>query len=231
MPIAWLPIPVLVLVLLVLLRVETRPQRNLRAVRLLRLLATLLVLSVAALSFAQPIHLALYSSLIVIALLWSLIGDWLLSDARDALRFGRGAMAFVVAHGFYIAALSYVQVARGAPLNLNREGMLAAAIGLLALVVYVYLRPRLGESHGVVAIYITVLSLMVHRAVSGIEVGASLLSQSVLAGAGAVLFYISDLMLAINRFVFNDEGTANSAWVLSTYYCAQLFLALSASYL
>jgi len=165
MPIAWLPIPALVLVLLVLLRVETRPQRNLRAARLLRLLATLLVLSVAALSFAQPIHLALYSSLIVIALLWSLIGDWLLSDARDALRFGRGAMAFVVAHGFYIAALSYVQVARGAPLNLNREGMLAAAIGLLALVVYVYLRPRLGESHGVVAIYITVLSLMVHRAV------------------------------------------------------------------
>lgn len=232
MPLSWIPIPALVLVLLLLLYFEARAPRYRRAAHALRVIATLLVAFVAALSFAQPIHLPLYSALVLVALGWSLVGDWLLiGGASDARRFARSVVAFAVAHGFYIAALSYVQVARGMPLNLGREGGLAAAIGVLALVVYVYLRPRLGESSGVVAIYVTMLSLMVHRAVSGVDVGASLLSQSVLAGAGAVLFYISDIMLAINRFVFNEEGAANSAWVLSTYYCAQLFLALSASYL
>lgn len=230
MPISWLPVPALVVVLLLLLREETRPSRNLSRIRVWKPLATLLVILIAALSLLQPIHLLDYTLLVLAALLASLVGDWLLIEGEPGTpRFVGGVAAFGVAHLFYIAAFTYAQTIRGSALNLPREAALAAAIGLLALLVYVYLRPSLGTMARPVLIYITLLSLMVHRATSGVEVGAGLLSQSVLVGAGAVLFYISDLMLAINTFAFAGEGRANSAWVLSTYYCAQLFLALSAS--
>lgn len=230
MPTSWLPIPVLVLVLLLLLREETRPQRNLNRIRLWKPLATVLVIVIAALSLLQPIHLVAYTALVIAALGASLVGDWLLIEGEPGnRRFVGGIAAFAVAHVLYIAAFTYAQTVRGDALNLPREAALAGAIGLLALVVYVYLRPSLGAMARPVLLYITILSLMVHRATSGVEVGAGLLSQSVLVGAGAVLFYISDLMLAVNTFAFGGEGRANSAWVLSTYYCAQLFFALSAS--
>ncbi|MDW8394757.1 MAG: lysoplasmalogenase [Anaerolineae bacterium] len=230
MPTSWLPIPLLVLVLLLLLREETRPVRNLSRVRVWKPLATALVALIAALSLLQPIYLLPYTLLVLAALLASLVGDWLQIEGEPGTRrFVGGMAAFAAAHLLYIVAFTYAQTVRGDALNLPREVALAAVIGLLALVVYVYLRPSLGGLARPVLVYITMLCLMVHRAIAGVEVGAGLLSQSVLVGAGAVLFYISDLMLAINTFAFGGEGRANSAWVLSTYYCAQLFFALSAS--
>jgi len=106
----------------------------------------------------------------------------------------------------------------------------AAVLAILGGVVYFYLRPSLGNLQQPVLLYMTVISLMVHQALSGVQIGGGLLAQPALAMGGALLFYISDFILAINRFVFGGEGENNSIWVLSTYYCAQLFIALSASF-
>jgi uncharacterized membrane protein YhhN len=100
---------------------------------------------------------------------------------------------------------------------------------LLGSVIYYYVRPSLGELRQPVLLYITVISLTVHQAVSGVQLGGSLLAQPALAVGSALLFYVSAFFL-INRFVFDNEGEGNSVWALSTHYGAQLLVALSASF-
>jgi uncharacterized membrane protein YhhN len=68
---------------------------------------------------------------------------------------------------------------------------------------------------------------MVHRALSTSFGDAFTQTQAWLIGAGAVLFLVSDLILAINRFrrPFKQHRIS-----LAFYYLGQLLLALSASY-
>ena len=231
MILSLLPVPLLVVAVFLLLRAETQTPRNRRQIKLWKPLSTSLIIVVAALSFAQPTHVPLYSILILTGLALSLAGDWLLidSDERPSL-FVSGLGAFLLAHVAHIFAFAYAQVVRGTPFDLNRAALAAAVLAILGSVVYFYLRPSLGNLQQPVLLYMTVISLMVHQALSGVQIGGGLLAQPALAMGGALLFYISDFILAINRFVFGGEGENNSIWVLSTYYCAQLFIALSASF-
>jgi uncharacterized membrane protein YhhN len=227
----FVPVPFLILFVILLLRAETQELRNKKQIKIWKPLATLMCIAVAVLSFAQAGAVPVYSILIIAGLVLSLAGDWLLIDSDDKPRnFVLGLGAFLMAHVIYIAAFTVAQVLRGVPIDLNREVGIAALLIILGMVVYFYMRPSLGSMAQPVLLYITVISLMVHRAVTGVSIGAGMLSQATLAAGGALLFYISDFMLAINRFVFDGEGRANSVWVLSTYYCAQLFIALSAAF-
>lgn len=229
LPLLLVPLPIVTVFLL--LRAETQTPRNKRQVRLWKPLSTALVILIAALSFTQPMHAPLYSALILVGLALSLAGDWLLIDAdeRPGL-FVSGLAAFLFAHIAYIAAFAYAQLARSTPFDFNRAALAAAVLALIGMVLYFYLRPSLGNLRQPVLLYMTVISLMVHQAFSGVQIGGGLLAQPSLAMGGALLFYMSDFMLAINKFVFDGEGERNSIWVLSTYYCAQLFIALSASF-
>lgn len=226
-----LPVPLLIVAVFLLLRAETQKPRNRRQIKLWKPLATTLVIFIAALSFTQPMHVPLYSVLILTGLVLSLAGDWLLidSDERPGL-FVSGLAAFLFAHVAYILAFAYAQIVRGTPFDLNRAALAAAVLAIIGMVVYFYLRSSLGNLRQPVLLYMTVISLTVHQAFSGVQVGGGLLAQPALAMGGALLFYMSDFMLAINKFVFDGEGENNSIWVLSTYYCAQLFIALSASF-
>ncbi len=95
----------------------------------------------------------------------------------------------------------------------------AYAAGLLA-----YLWPRLGRLRGPVLVYGAVLALMAWRAY---ERWAALGTEPAeLAALGAGLFVLSDSAPAVNRF--RRPFHAAQAVVLSTYYAAQWFLALSA---
>lgn len=226
-----LPILPLIVVIVLLIHAETRPPRNKQQAKLWRLLATVLVILVAALSLTQPTHLLLYSVLILAGLLLSLLGEWWFIEADEQPgRFLSGLYAFLFAHLAYILAFAYAQLMRSAPLDFNRAGLAAGILLLLGSVIYYYLRPSLGELRQPVLLCITVMSLTVHQAVSGVQLGSSLLTQPALAVGGAVLFYVSAFFLAINKFVFDGEGEGNSVWALSTYYGAQLLIALSASF-
>ncbi len=215
-----------------LLRAEALQPRRVAQVRLWKPLATMWLIVIALASLAESPRAPLYTALIGIGLVFSLIGDWLLIDAdAQPRRFVMGLAAFLFAHVTYVFAFAFAQYVRQMPLDLSREGWLAVALFVASGVVYLYLRPSLGVLSHAVLLYITVISLMVHRAASGVVVGGSLVSQSAFAAGGALLFYVSDFILAINKFIFGGDGGSNSVWVLTTYYSAQLLIALSASLL
>lgn len=231
MPLPFLPAPLLIITVVLLLRAETQTPRNKPQIKIWKPLSALLVVAVAALSLTQPASNPIYTILILIGLALSLVGDWLLIDSDEQPRlFALGLVAFLFAHVAYILAFAYAQFVRGFPLDFNRVGLAGGLLAILGGVVYYYIRPSLGDLRQPVLLYITVISLMVHQAFLGVQLGGAVLTQPALALGGALLFYMSDLMLAINKFVFGGEGENNIIWVLSTYYCAQLFIALSASF-
>ena len=148
---------------------------------------------------------------VLTALMASLAGDALLIWPSLFLP---GLLAFLVAHGLYIAALS-----RGVGFLPSRAAALAvAAFAALALA---YLWPVVGASlKAPVAVYVAVVALMAAQAAGRavrLRDGAAI---AVAFGAG--LFMLSDLTLALAKFA--GAGAAD-LWTLPTYYLAQGLIA------
>ena len=230
----WIPIPFLLFTVTALIIVDERALpgagRNLRWVLVWKLLSTLLVILVAALSFSRPgTHDLTYSLLILGGLGLSLAGDVLIIFPSSRA-FMAGLVAFLCAHLAYIAAFIYLQTSRELGRNLPAELSAALVLALIAAVVYRFLLPGLGKMRIPVIAYMTVITVMVHRAlaVAFNYPGQPLLS--ILIVVGALLFYTSDALLAINRFRMGDRMPHGRLWSLSTYYAGQLLLALSVTY-
>jgi uncharacterized membrane protein YhhN len=92
---------------------------------------------------------------------------------------------------------------------------------------YRLIRTNLGSMQIPVILYIVVISLMVSRAFSTLVSPRFNPSQGMMIALGALLFYISDLMIAGNRFWRPWRYHRIS---LGFYYSAQLLIALAASY-
>lgn len=157
-----------------------------------------------------------YGWLVLIALLFSVVGDVFL--VLPSNHFLQGLIAFFIAHIFYVIAFP-------APWRLDAldPPALLSTIALVALAAsyYALLAPGANKEGGrglqfAVILYIAVISLMVWRAV---------LSGNPLIIVGSLLFYVSDALLAWNRFVksvsWGDYG------VMVTYYSAQYLFTLS----
>jgi len=143
---------------------------------------------------------------ILAGLLLSVAGDaLLLSHGRPA--FLAGLVAFLLAHVAY--ALAFAQRAA----YLAWPALPLAAV--LALVLR-WLWPHLGGLRGPVVAYCLVISAMVWLAL-GVD--------GPLVRWGAVLFYLSDLAVARDRFV--RPAFANRLLGLPLYYGAQVLLALA----
>ena len=231
-----MPLPVvlalpLIGTVMLLVRAETHTPRNTAQVKIWKPLSTILTILIAALSFAQPHSHPAYSALVLAGLLFSLLGDWLLIDQDEKPHnFLYGLIAFFIAHIFYIAAFAFARTLLAVPPNPTRDVAVAAVLLLLGFGAFFYLRPSLGNYTQPVLLYITVISLLVHQATIGVELGRGINTQGALALGGALMFYASDLILAVNKFVLDGEGPGNSVWVLSAYYAAQFLIALSASF-
>lgn len=155
--------------------------------------------------------------LILIGLLFSIAGDIFLMLPSD--RFIQGLSSFFVAHVLYVIAFSQL------PFTLDINAWIYAAILLvIASAYYALLFSPVREQGGIklqiaVGLYILIISWMVWQA---------LLTGQELLIAGALLFYLSDAILAWNRFkkklAWGDYG------VMITYYSAQYLLALSLSF-
>jgi len=179
-------------------------------------MALIIALGAAGLPEAGP-----YGFLILAGLLCSLAGDIFLVLPRS--RFLAGLTAFFCAHLLYIAAFLWrasqdLAALPGAPWA---TALLVAV--LLAAGVHLFRRVRPGvlREGGArllvpVGLYICVISLMaLSAAVTG--------SAAVLAGA--LLFCISDTILAWNRFV--RPLPRADLGVMSTYFAAQYLIAAS----
>jgi uncharacterized membrane protein YhhN len=129
-----------------------------------------------------------------------------------------GLLMFAVAHILYAAAFGM------RPLAL-RTGLV---IGVLSGLCYALLYPGLsGAFTYLVGVYVALISFMGWRAMAGLRlVGAAWRWTELAAGGGALLFILSDLTIALNKFCF--PVPYSRALIMSTYYAAQMLIALSA---
>ena len=156
---------------------------------------------------AAPFARGRYGALVLAGLCLSAVGDaLLLSPAKRA--FLSGLVAFLLTHLAYAAA--FAPGSRVSPLA-------AAILFCMGAAVVAWLWPGLGTMRVPVLVYTAAISSML---LFGLGV------ESPLVPIGAVLFYLSDLTVARDRFV--HPGLANRVVGLPMYYAAQVILALSA---
>ena len=180
-------------------------------------LATLLILHKAW--QGRPEVSATYRRWIGIGMVFSLVGDILLMLPVDA--FVAGLVAFLLGHLCFIRALVSDTRFAARPIAL----LVCLAYGLLNLWA---LWPTLpGALHLPVVVYVVVLASMGGQAAARAWVHGDdpLAGAAQWAAGGALLFMLSDTLLAWNRFRFAIPLSA--LWVLATYYAAMWCLARS----
>lgn len=212
---AWIPLACAPLAVGGLLWARWRERR--RAELALKPLCSALFLATAAL---VPWPDRGYAALVTLGLVLGFLGDLaLLGRGKRWLAAGLGA--FLLGHGAYAAALA-PRAAAAWPGWLLPLGLAALLAGVTAWV----LReawPKLGALRGPALGY--------GAALIGVTVVAAAAwlgrrdPASGLAALGLLLFFVSDLSVARQRFV--REAFSNRLWGVPSYYAGQLLLALS----
>jgi uncharacterized membrane protein YhhN len=180
-------------------------------------LATLLILLTVL--QARPAVSARYQRWMALGMALSLAGDVFLMLPQDA--FVQGLVSFLLAHLCFIAAF------------LDDSHFAERPLGMLACVAYGAfnlwaLWPSLPMAlHVPVVVYVLVLAAMGGQAV--VRARRHVMDERALSAqwamAGALVFMLSDTLLAWNRFRFVIPMSA--LWVLATYYTALWCMARS----
>ncbi len=183
------------------------------------LLAKTLLSTIFVLVALTTPHLNLtYSWAIITALAFCLAGDiCLVFDSRKA--FLAGLVVFLIGHLVYFSIFIYMAA-------FNVWTIVAIAIsGLLSIIVYTWLKPYLESMRIPVIAYIAVITAMVVAAGSVVGDGRFAGIGRWLVGGGAILFYLSDLFVARQRFI--KQAFFNRAVGLPLYYVGQFLFAFS----
>jgi len=161
-----------------------------------------------------------YPVLIVTGLCLAMAGDILLIPQNKKAFLG-GLISFLMGHVLYAAGF--------ATLLSNASVSYPALIGILGIgvVVVACLWKHLGNMKVPVIAYVLVISTMLWLSWMVFFRAGVNDNAGVLIAVGATCFYISDLAVAIDRFV--GEGFANKAWGIPLYYAGQFLIALSIS--
>jgi len=183
------------------------------------LLAKTLLSTIFVLVALTTPHMNLtYSWAITVALAFCLAGDICLAF-NSGKAFLAGLVVFLLGHLVYFGTFVYM-----AALNAWTIVALVAA-GTLSTIIYTWLKPHLGPMRTPVIAYIVVITMMLIAA--GSLAGDDRFSTAGrwLVGGGAVLFYLSDLFVARQRFI--KQAFSNRAMGLPFYYIGQFLLAFS----
>jgi uncharacterized membrane protein YhhN len=156
-----------------------------------------------------------YAAAIAIGLVFSLAGDVLLMLPKK--KFLAGLVCFLCAHLGYCSAFLIAGAAARFPWPV--VPLAAVGIGMLA-----FLRPGLPAAMrapvgGYIAVIVAMAALAANRALLSPSAG------SLAAAAGALLFMLSDGILAADRF--RRPFRAAEGLILASYFAAQLLIALS----
>jgi len=198
--------------LLAVLEIRADRAGRTRRVYLLKPLTTGCILLVALLA-PSPVSRA-YQAAIGAGLLCALAGDVFLM--LPAKYFSRGLVSFLLAHLCYSVAFVSLAGPPRSPL---------AILAAIAFVAYLPRRlwPRLGRYRGPVLGYAFVLAFMAAAAHQQALAAGTL--RAWLTLAGALLFVLSDTVLALDRF---EEGRKRrQVLVLATYFAGQWLIAAS----
>lgn len=213
-----MPIPFLVVTVTLLVWAEFRSAQT--QIYFFKPVSTLLLILIALLSFLAPGVKPAYTLGIALGLVLSLGGDVALMF-KSSKAFLIGLVLFLLAHVVYTIVFTV-------PNGFHPQDLITAAVLLVvAVVFYSYLKPGLGSMQRPVIGYILIICLMVNRAISTFWGDTFSPTQAWLITLGAILFWISDMILAINRFRHPFKANRLSLFL---YYGGQLLLALSPSY-
>jgi len=216
---ALYPIPVLVVTVILLVRAEILGKRQ--QVYILKPISTLLVIAAALLSLLEPVQNLTYLVGVVIGLFLSFGGDIALMFQEHRRAFTLGLGLFLLAHIVY--AVIFTRLGEFSAWDFLSAGiLLVAGVGF-----YFLIRPNLGAMKIPVIAYIVVISVMVDRAASTFASPVFSVVQARMILGGAILFYISDVILAANRFW---RAWRYNRISLTFYYSGQLLIALAGSY-
>lgn len=212
-------IAVLAVVVTLLIREEFANNR--KAIYRIKPIASSLLVIILLYSFFRT---GCFRADITIALLSGLIlcfgGDMaLMFQSPRAFRIG--LVLFLLGHVAYAIVLTVFNGFHS--IDLISGGILL----LLGIVIYRFLYPGLDAMRVPVLFYIIIISLMVNRAASlfsGVEFSHN---QAVMLTTGALLFYISDVILAVARFRVPWKYNRIS---LAFYYSGQSLIAMSAGF-
>jgi uncharacterized membrane protein YhhN len=160
------------------------------------------------------------SMLVVAALVLSWLGDVLLMGEGQSF-FIFGLVSFLLAHVTYILAYRQHQQAddskalRGIQKIRYGFPLVFAGVGLVMI-----LYPRLSDLRIPVMVYAGVITVMT---LTGLfRFGRTNASSFAQVFAGAILFMMSDSLLAVNKFL--EPLAYSGLWIMLTYLAAQWFI-------
>ena len=153
-----------------------------------------------------------WGRVLIVALVFCWLGDVLLLSRKDRMFLG-GLVAFLLGHVGY-AVMFFL-------LGLDTTWLIGGSVFVLVVLPFVarwvlpHVKPKM---KGPVIAYMVVISAMVALAAGSVGVTGKLVFL-----VAAVLFFVSDLAVARDRFV--SPGFQNRSWGLPTYYLAQVLFA------
>lgn len=175
------------------------------------------IISLCGFVIMQGVNPHDYNSHILLGLIFSMFGDIFIVWEHSHFYFG--VISFGIAHLCYASAFGFTPV----------NPLVLVGLLILTLNTYSLYFPNLnGSLMGTVAGYMLMISVMIWRAITGLQV--SLRSQAwqwtkLCACVGAISFGFSDFILGVNKWYFPIPYAR--VIVMVTYYSAQLGFALS----
>jgi len=212
-------IPALVVAVFFLIRAEFFKRQW--QIYLIKPIATLMVIAVALLSLLEPTRNMTYTIGVLLGLFFSWGGDMALMFQENRKAFTAGLGLFLAAHIVYAIIFMFLGCFSAWEI-ISIPLLLVAGVGFYRL-----LQPNLGRMKWPVIGYISIISVMVSRALSTLASPVFNPGQALMIVVGAFLFYFSDVILAANRFWRPWKYHRIS---LAFYYSGQLLIALAASY-
>ena len=150
----------------------------------------------------------------VIGLFFAMLGDVLLIDY-----FVIGAALFAVGHVFYFIAFCFIA-------KFKLRDIIAFLIIFVPALLLILLYPKFefGGMQALVIVYALIISLMLGKAISNIF-GKSNRLVNIIIALGALMFFLSDLMLLFN--VFANMPYIYDITCIALYYPAEFVLAFT----
>ncbi len=219
MPLFVYLIPILAVFVFALILFNFKGNR--KGVYITKPIATLLVIAAALLSLTIPETTRQYTILIVVGLIFCLGGDVALMFMDSKKAFLIGLILFLLGHVIY--AVTFLMYG-GAPGEIIWIGLILL---IFVALFYTYLYSGLGKMKVPVALYVLIISAMVTFATATLFSGIVPKTTAWLITLGSILFLISDVVLAINRFKVPLKYDRLS---LIPYYLGQFLIAISTYY-
>ena len=158
-----------------------------------------------------------YNRRILCGLLLSSIGDAVLIWQKEEIYFIIGLLCFACAQLCYIVAFGF------SPFGLKEMVLCYSAVTVVMVGVYPCLQ-TMTLSCGVSA-YALLITTMSWRSLARFNLRGDIPWRKIFSAVGALLFAMSDIILAVNKFCF--AVPFEHALIMTTYYGAQLCIALS----